>query len=81
MEIYCDASEGKLSSESIVKFPGVKNFTVGSISLSAMKILRWAWATLRLEAAVDGCISSVTGVVILLLILTTVLWYQLFFVL
>ena len=40
MEVYCSASEEKSSMESIVTFPGVQNFTVGSINLSAMNMLR-----------------------------------------
>lgn len=52
----------------MVTFPGLKNFTVDSISLNAMKILRWIWATLRLDAP----LHVVTSIVILLLILTTI---------
>ena len=40
MESYFDDSEGKLSSESIVTFPLVRNFDVGSVSLCVMKMLR-----------------------------------------
>ena len=72
MVVYCDASEEKSSSESIVIFPGVKNVTVGSISVSVMKRLRWSSATLGLEALMDWRISNGTGIVIPLLIVTTV---------
>ena len=66
-----EASEGKSSCESMVDFPGVVHFTVDSIKFRAMKMLRWDWATFRLDTPLDGRFLSVTGVVNLLLIRTT----------
>ena len=66
-----EASEGKSLSESMVSFLGVRNYTVGSIDLRAVKILRCDCATFRLDAPLEGKISRVTGVVNLLLIQTT----------
>ena len=41
-DVLLEASEGKSSCESMVVFPGVMNFTVGSINFRAMKMLRCA---------------------------------------
>jgi len=69
--MYLEGSEGKSSCELMVEFPGVMNFTVGSINFRVVKMLRWAWATFRLDAPLDGRISSVTGVVNILLMRPT----------
>ena len=72
MEVYCATSERISPREIIIMFPGVKNFTIGSMSLNIMNMLRRAWETLRLKAPIDGRVSNVTGVVISLSIIMTV---------
>ena len=66
MEVYCAVSERISSREFIIIFSGVKNLTIGSMSLNVMNMLRRAWEILRLKAPFEGRVSNVTGVVIFL---------------